>query len=508
MPALALGLGGPAWALTRPNDKRLYVPALLFALAFYTKQSAISTAAATALWLLLPDTRSGSRFVLIMVAVVPLSFLLGNLILMGGLWEHLVGNHALPWSLGQFSRYIGRLWGEHWALLLLAGATLAGMMAALFRRGQDTNLRTRLASPWGLAGLYSLTGGASMLLQAGYEGANYNHLLDGLVPACMLAGLAAGGMARNYELRITNYELDKGASSTRWKALTIGGLILGAVLLTFQSASFTHPNLWYLGSWPSASRDELMNKLSSLIAATPGDIFSEDAYLLLHNGRQVLYDDPSTFVPLAETGGWDDTVFNQSVRDRRFPLIILQRGSARWTDEGRRAFEQSYTLKFLDAIDTYEAKLYPGAPQFASQCTLSADDDAIRLLGHSLGPGTNYTGVPAGGTLHVALYWQTAGPIEHDYASFVHLLSEQGEKVAGRDNPQTAAQHSTSEWQPGIAEMDPNALPITPEVPPGRYKLIGGMYRIEGGDLKPLSPNCRSSATYGEAVVLGEIEVR
>src|SRR5688572_18802788 len=277
MPALALGLGGLAWALTRPNDKRLYVPALLFALAFYTKQSAISAAAATALWLLLRDTRLGSRFVLIMVALVPLSFLSGNLILMGGLWEHLVGNHALPWSLGQFSRYIGRLWGEHWALLLLAGATLAGMMAALFRRGQDTNLRTRLASPWGLAGLYSLTGGASMLLQAGYEGANYNHLLDGLVPACMLAGLAAGGMARNYELRITNYELDKGASSTRWKALTIGGLILGAVLLTFQSASFTHPNLWYLGSWPSASRDELMNKLSSLIAATPGDIFSEDA---------------------------------------------------------------------------------------------------------------------------------------------------------------------------------------------------------------------------------------
>ncbi|MEO6457990.1 MAG: hypothetical protein ABIO92_06915, partial [Chloroflexia bacterium] len=69
----------------------------------------------------------------------------------------------------------------------------------------DAPLRTRLASPWGLAGLYALMGGASMLLQAGYEGANYNHLLDGLVPACMLAGLTAGTLARNYELRITNW---------------------------------------------------------------------------------------------------------------------------------------------------------------------------------------------------------------------------------------------------------------------------------------------------------------
>ena len=501
MPALALGLGGLAWALTHRDDKRLYVPAILFALAFYTKQSAVSAAAATSLWLLLRDTRLGSRFVLIMLALVPLPFLLGNLILGGGLWEHLVGNHALPWSLGQFSRYIGRLWSEHWALLILGGAALAGMLVALLKRGQDTSLCTQLASPWGLAGLYALMGGASMLLQAGYEGANYNHLLDGLVPSCMLAGLAIGKLARIYEV-------DKAANPTRHMAFTLGGLAIGAVLLVLQSASFTHPNLWYLGGWPSASRDELMNKLSSLVAATPGDIYSEDAYLLLRNGHRVLYDDPSTFVPLAETGGWDDTIFNQSVRDRRFPLVILQRGSARWTAEGRRALEESYTLKFPDAIDTYEAKLYPGAAQFASQCTLSGDNDSIRLLGHSLGPGASYTGVSAGSTLHAALYWQAAGPIEHNYASYVHLVNDKGEKVAGRDNPQTAADHPTSEWQPSETAMDPNSLPIPTDVPPGKYKLIAGMYRLAANNLKALSPICTSGATYGEAVLLSEVEVK
>ncbi|MEO6457989.1 MAG: hypothetical protein ABIO92_06910 [Chloroflexia bacterium] len=302
--------------------------------------------------------------------------------------------------------------------------------------------------------------------------------------------------------------MDKAAGSTRQPAFLLSGLAIGAVLLLLQSVSFTHPNLWYLGGWPSASRDELMNKLSRLIAATPDDIYSEDAYLLLHNGRRVLYDDPSTFVPLAETGGWDDSIFNQSVRDRRFPLVILQRGSARWTAEGRRALEQSYTLKFPDAIDTYEAKLYTATPQFGIQCALSDDGDTIMLAGHSLGPGVSYTGVQPGGALHVALYWQAGGAIKYNYASYVHVVNDKGEKVAGRDNPRTAAQQPTSEWQPGATVIDPNSLPIPADVPPGTYKLIAGMYRVEGGGLKALSTTCSSGATYGEAVLLGEVEVK
>ena len=97
MLALALGLGGLAFALTfPPSDQsivtsdqhamslttghrslvtnntgtgtRIYGAALLFALAFYTKQSALAAAAATTLWLILREPRVGLRFLAALVA--------------------------------------------------------------------------------------------------------------------------------------------------------------------------------------------------------------------------------------------------------------------------------------------------------------------------------------------------------------------------------------------------------------------------------------------------------
>ena len=110
------------------------MPAVLFALAFYTKQSAISGAAATTLWLLARDWRTGMRFGITLAALVLVPFGLGTLLTGGGLFEHLVGYHELPHTGRRFMRSITQLTVEYWPLLVLSAAALAGSRTTLQRQ--------------------------------------------------------------------------------------------------------------------------------------------------------------------------------------------------------------------------------------------------------------------------------------------------------------------------------------------------------------------------------------
>ena len=502
MPALALGLGGLAWALTYSQGRRVYVAAILFALAFYTKQSALSAAAATTLWLLARDRNVGLRFAAVLVALVPVPFLAANFLLKGGLFEHTVGNHVLPWSGGRLRQAVRRLSGEYWPLLLWGIAAWVGILWRLRSRLRRAG-EPAIGNGWGLAALYALVGGLATLVQAGYEGANYNHLLDGLMPLCLLAGLSVGRLWKQIE------PVAGERSSLRSKAA--GGVALLGVLMLVQFFLYSDPTSWYRGgTWPSTEREGEMNAISNLVARTPGDAYSEDAYLLLRNHKEVIYDDASTFVPLAETGGWDDNLLTQSLRDRRFSLVMLMRGSARWTPRGLAAFQDSYSLKFPGSIETYEPKLVPDTPQYSLKCKLAeGNEGAASLDGYSLAPGVAGDGIKRGGVLRVALYWKAAQKFAHIYASYVHVVSEKGERLAGRDNPATGAPQPTTEWQAGKTITDTTAIPIPGDLHTGRYRLIAGMYRqADGGGLQVLTSSCPAGQGYGDAVMLGWIEIK
>ena len=59
------------------------------------------------------------------------------------------------------------------------------------------------------------------------------------------------------------------------------GVVLSAGLIVWaQLFQFTDPHTWYAGLWPSAAVDKQMRALSEQVRAAPGDLFSEDAYLL------------------------------------------------------------------------------------------------------------------------------------------------------------------------------------------------------------------------------------
>ena len=553
MPALALGLGGLALAL-RSADYRLLTtdyrlpskdgeplstqysvlstgegarywlvgPAILFALAFYTKQSALAAAAATTLWLLLRDWRVGLRFLAMLTVLIPILFLLANEILRGGLWEHVVGNHALTWSFGQIERTWGRLWGEYWPLLLWGGAALIGALLLLIyrmqrnaeRRMQNAELdspystfcilRSAFSAPAALPLLYALVGGASAFVQMGYVTGNHNHALDGVLPLCILAGQSAGWLIRQYRAPSTEFRV----KTRNHFVLCTLCFVLMAVAFGAQLFLYAAPRTWYRGGWPSRELHADMENLSRLVRDTRGDIYSEDATLLLRNGKRVLYDDPSTFVPLAELDVWDDTLFNQSLRNRRFPIILLQRGSGRMTAEGREAFEASYRLKFSSLINTYEALLDPPQPQFTLGCDFRGEADSIALKGYALGPGVAESGIAPGTTLRVTLYWQPQSPPTRPYASYVHAANERGERLAGQDNPQTGADAPTPQWPLDALTKDSLSIPLPNGLPPGKYRLIAGMYSVQDGGIIPLSPTCPMGDLYGAAVSLGWVDVR
>lgn len=506
IPAVMLDLAGLAVVASNPAGRRIYVGALLFALAFYTKQSAISAAAATGIWLLLRDWRLGLRFALALGGMVLVPFFVGNVALRGGLWEHLVEYHALPHSDRRWRRAIGRLAGEFWPLLAIYGVALLGLVAALWRR--DGKLRDGLSTLWIPVVLYTLLGWASTLSKLGYEGANYNHLLDGLLPTCLLVGLLLAALWRGVanDGRWAIGKTNRIAPRIRvWSAMALSSV---GALLVAQALVMAEPQEWYRGGWPSRERDYDMRGMSDLVARTPGDVYSEDAHLLLINGKRVIYDDASTFVPMARIETWDDSLFVQQIRDRRFSLMIFQVGSSRLTDAGVEAFNANYRLKFPGGLEAYEPKVHPDSPQYSLDCTFSRGPDEISLRGYSLAPGVAQNGIKPGDVLRATFYWQPQKPVRESYASYLHVLNEQNEKVAGADNARTGAPMPTEQWASGKVITDTTSIPLPNDLAPGRYRLIAGMYLPTTEGLVGLALACNKGESFGDSVSLGWIEIK
>jgi hypothetical protein len=525
--SLALGFGGLAWTLqyvgvegqsqAGRHERLLYIGAVLFALAFYAKQSAIDAAAATTLWLIVLDVRRGLRFALALAALIAIPFVLVNLIVQGGLWEKVVANHAGAWSSGRALRLTTRLWAEYWPLIVWGAVCLTGIIVgfinSLLSPGRR-ELRSALASPWALAAFYLVASALSVIARIGYDGINYNHFLDVLIPFCILAGLSAGWVLNWLQTHVwapiaRATQENVVATPKARQGVALGGLALCTLLLVAQLLQYKDPHTWYIGMWPEPARDAQMRALSKLVAETPGDILSDDSYLLLSNKRKVLYDDSFMFATLADSGRWDNSVLVRSLRDRRFPLLFLF-DTDRWPENQQQALHDDYTLKFLDALATYVPILVPASPQYDLQCTLSKEKDSVSLEGYSLAPGITDNGVGRGEVLRAALYWRAGGKLQQNYASYVHMVNDKGENLASQDNPHTGASSPTTSWSTASTITDTASIPIPGNLAPGRYRLVAGMYRFDqaSGKIDPLPASCAQGEQYGDAVSLGWVAIK
>jgi hypothetical protein len=118
--------------------------------------------------------------------------------------------------------------------------------------------------------------------------------------------------------------------------------------------------------------------------------------------------------------------------------------------------------------------------------------EEVLLIGYDQEPH----GPQPGEELRVTLYWQTQGELEGIYSSFVHLVDEEGQRVAGSDQQPGGVFYPTDLWQPDEVLRDEHAFTVPPETPPGRHRLLLGMYSYP------------SMKFLGESVLIGQIEIQ
>lgn len=103
--------------------------------------------------------------------------------------------------------------------------------------------------------------------------------------------------------------------------------------------------------------------------------------------------------------------------------------------------------------------------------------NGIKLAGYDLSEEQ----IRQGEALDLTLYWQTDSDIASSLTVFLHLLNEEGNIVAQRDQIPAAGSRPTTGWAPGEVVGDAYTLFIDESIPPGEYRLRIGLYNARSG---------------------------
>ncbi|MGQ9516644.1 MAG: glycosyltransferase family 117 protein [Anaerolineae bacterium] len=117
-------------------------------------------------------------------------------------------------------------------------------------------------------------------------------------------------------------------------------------------------------------------------------------------------------------------------------------------------------------VEGYAAE---SAPQRPADAPIG---DVIRLVGYDHSP---YSVVP-GQDLTVTLYWEPLARMKANYSSFVQLLDQAGNRVAGSDHLPGGDYYPTRLWKPGERLADTHHFTVPADLPPGPYQLYAGLY--------------------------------
>jgi hypothetical protein len=364
----ALGLLACAWGTAgrdpaRPLHPATWLAVPLFALAVFTKQTALAGPLAVGLFLLLRRPRTAILWGVGLGLAVGVPFLLLDLATDHGFYLKMVVYHRLPYSLLTLERLVAAFWEDHAGLIVLGGAYTAWRLI----RG-----RLDLAACMFLATL-------ALLPTAGVVGADSNHLLfSGLAvawtAAAALAALVSsqwsvvGGQWSVNRLRNTQHATRSTLHVSRFtfhvSRFTLPATILTLALLLGYAAQVAAPAGWYGADLrrPTAAEQEQWRLIVANVRATPGRMFfADDPGVLALAGKDTDYDDPFTMTALAPTGLWDPGVFERRLRAGEFPLVLLagdafSAGGLRadvLTPGMREALAAGYVLLFRDVYFTY-----------------------------------------------------------------------------------------------------------------------------------------------------------
>ena len=114
----------------------------------------------------------------------------------------------------------------------------------------------------------------------------------------------------------------------------------------------------------------------------------------------------------------------------------------------------------------------------------------------------------AGGVVPISLFWEVTQQIEQDYSVFLHLCQDCSQPpLASSDGQPLNGYLPTSTWLPRKPARDDRAIPLPPDMPPGRYTLLLGMYHPDNPAPAARLPLGGGQVLAHHRLVLGEVEV-
>jgi hypothetical protein len=144
----------------------------------------------------------------------------------------------------------------------------------------------------------------------------------------------------------------------------------------------------------------------------------------------------------------------------------------RWLDENAFRVEQHW---LSPAIRLVQYELPSSEYEAARPVPLGLGlGDRLRLEGYTLDGAPEFL---AGEILPVSLFWQAQWPVDQDYSVFLQLVDHQGKLHVQIDRKPVGGFRPTTSWQPGEVIRDNYGLQLPPDLPPGEYRLIAGLYQ-------------------------------
>ena len=168
---------------------------------------------------------------------------------------------------------------------------------------------------------------------------------------------------------------------------------------------------------------------------------------------------------------------------------ILATGRPIYLIKEMPGLEIKYQLEPFGSLVKVVGPAVTKAPDHSQRVSLSEE---MLLIGYDQEPRS----LRPGEELRVTLYWQTQEELEGVYSSFVHLVNEEGQGVAGSDQQPGGEFYPTNLWRPGEILRDEHVFTVRPETPSGRYRLLVGMYSYP------------SLERLGESVFISQIEIQ
>ncbi len=126
----------------------------------------------------------------------------------------------------------------------------------------------------------------------------------------------------------------------------------------------------------------------------------------------------------------------------------------------------------------------PGLAPVAVLQPVEASAPQVLILDYDAVPPTEITP-----TVGLTLTWQAIEQVSGDYTVFVHLLTEDDEKIAQLDRRPCGGECPTDTWLPGQIVRDRYELSLVPDAtagevnaPSGPYRLAVGLYLLDSGE--------------------------